>query len=1306
MKRLLFVAALVAAVGTFADTYYVDANQEAEGDGSERNPFKTLVKAMEGRTSGDIVYAAEGTYKDNSNGGYRVKVPAGVKLIASGRRSETIIEGEPAPDVATDANPWGCGQGAISGVYLAANAELHGFTVRNGHGTGYSKSATGGGVRGAAKATCIVYDCAVVDNFGGDGSGVYGVTAIRCDIGRNTGCRYANMQAADAYSCYLHGENTPDDGYAYGYGDGCTLNGCTIMPKGITGASGAGVNGSTCINCDTRNDRNSTKLWYTAYTGKGASSVANEGCFQVKAAEMAIDADYRPVFGSNRGIEKGSWFSYTNGASAKVLAYLDKDYAGKPRLSGLEMDMGCGECQMPEQDFAASLHPAPQFSVVSVSQTGVAPADGGKLIIVGGSEATWRWTVPPSTTVAVGYSLTVAVEGEATFAAYVGDAETPVCTVTAADGEIPFGYLCTGTHDVRLVVTGEGQATVSTVCCSDFGANNWYVNPAGDDDADGKSPATARRTLVGVMELAKKGDVVHAARGTYAEKFSPRYSNDHTTNRVIVATGVGLVADEGPSVTFIEGAKPSAGGNTGDDAIRCVVLDTDAWLKGFTLKNGATASYSSYQDYGGGVYYWGATSARACVFDCTFDNCSARRGGAGYGGVFIGCRFESTCSSGSDASSLYDCKLAINCVFKSQAYGKFTIVNCSAIGCEIKGNGAQQAYNTYFGTTGNGNMSKHDCRTVGVDLPTAVPLDDAGGPIFASPLIDVGDANHYRTNFPSAWAMFSGTAVNGAKRVCGTVIDVGAGEFAFSPAVVPESSGVTVAANGGSLTVTRNYRSEKLATGFTLNGAACEFPLDGSADSVTVPFTGALEDVLLKVSYVEANDYYVDQADGDDDNVGYAPRAAFRTLKKALAKVASGRTVFVAPGVYGDGSMTKDDCSFVAVVPANVKLVATGTKAECVIEGAADPTVEQDATPYGCGDNAVHCVYLNSGAEIHGFTVRNGHGKSWTDAKNAMSSGGIIGVGETTLVYDCTVTNNYGSCGTGVNNAVAVRSEIAWNWAGGEGGGANMRNGIAYNCYLHHECAPDYNYVYGYNGAKIVACTVLEEASDSQNAGVCSCTVWGSYVRHERNNSKMSCTYYGQKGTGATADDSCRLVTRAEMQFDDDLVPVYGANLGIDKGSWTDYTNGAPAVALKYLELDFNGNPRVANGAMDLGCCEFDYCGVYSQKLRAGRRVYTVTSASPAVTLAEDGVRLADGTSLAGTFMSEREGESRVVAEVTDGTLTVTLDGEMLTPVGGEYVFTCEPGTSHALAFAFAGEGLATIKRVRGPAIGALILVR
>ena len=1301
-------ATLVAGVALAGNVYYVDPDGDDGRDGlSPATARQSLVEVMKLVTAnnGDVVYAAEGTYGKKSDAGYRVKVPAGTKLVASGRRSETVIEGEPATGVATDASPWGCGSGAISCVYLNSNAELHGFTVRNGYGQEFADNTYGGGVVGADKTTCIAYDCTIVDNVAGEAAGVCGVTAIRCDIGRNTAHRFANMQNANAYSCYLHEENTPVDTYRYGYGGMCTLNGCTIMPK-LSGSNNAGVNGATCINCYTRNERNNSKLWHTAYVSKGNGTVVNDGCFVTTSAEMAMDADHRPVYGSNKGLDKGSWHSYTNGASAKILAYLDKDYAGGPRLSGIEMDMGCGECQMPEQDFAATIHPAPQFSVVSIPTAGVAPTGGVALVIRGGCEATWRWTVPESTKVTVGYSMQIAVDGEAAFAAYVGGSDTPACTVTAADGTVPFGYMHTGTHDVRLVVTGTGSASVTAVKCSDFGANNWYVNPEGDDLADGKTPDTARKTLVEAMKLASRGDVVHAAPGTYKENLlPPAYPDDHTTNRVVVAEGVGLVADEGPSVTFIEGAKPSAGGNTGPDAIRCVTLQFESWLKGFTLKDGATASYGSYQDYGGGVYYPDFSNPTACIFGCIFDNCSARRGGAGFGGVFAGCLFESNCS-GTEAASLYDCKLAVNCVFKSRPYGKFTIVNCSSIGCEIKGNGTRHAYNTYFGVAGNSNMEKHDSLYVGVNLPSAETLDDAYAPRFGSALVNAGDVNHYRTNFPAAWVMFSGTAINGAKRVLGDSIDVGAGEFAFSLAGVPESAGVTVSVDGGTITVTRNYKGERLVTGFTMNGTDYAFPLDGSADSVIVPFYCPIGEIDLKLSYSDTGDYYVDKAGGSDGNSGFAPGDAFKTLKKALETVASGGTVYVAPGIYGEGAMSRDGHEYVAVVPANVKLVATGTKEECVIEGSADASVLQDASPYGCGDAAVRCVFLNNSAEIHGFTIRNGHGRTWNTASDVFSCGGVAGSGNKTVVYDCIVTNNYGGSGAGVNNAVAIRCEIGWNRSGAEGGGANMRSGWAYNCYLHHEFS-DYAYTYGYNSTKIIACTVLEKAPDGRNAGAVNCTICNSYIRQERNGSKMYRTYYEEKGSGASAEDDSRLVTRSQMQFGGDLVPSYGENIGIDKGSWFRYTNDAPAVALKYLDKDFNGNPRVSNGAMDIGCCEFDYCEIYSCKLRAGHRVYTVTSASPSVTLTDGGVGLSDGDALVGTFADDRAGANLVIAETAGGgVLTVTLDGEPLAADSGRYLFTCEPGTVHELAFGFAGEGSATVKLVRGPVAGTWMTFR
>lgn len=318
---------------------------------------------------------------------------------------------------------------------------------------------------------------------------------------------------------------------------------------------------------------------------------------------------------------------------------------------------------------------------------------------------------------------------------------------------------------------------VSDVRCSDFGAHNWYVSPSGNNSNDGRTPETARRTLVSAMELARSGDVVHASRGTYDEGFSPTTAGD-TTNRVWLTEGVGLVADEGKMVTFIVGRKPSEGGDVGADAIRCVAMASGTWLKGFSLVNGATAQNGSYKDYGGGVY-WKTIGVGACVYDCIFDNCSAKRGGAGYGPLFVGCLFRSNCSGDNGTLSLYDCAGAIDCVFESSAYGQFTLVNCSTIDCVVKGNGEQEAYNCYFGMSGNANMTYHGCMVVGAQLEKAEELDEGYAPRFGSPLVDIGDINHYQTNFPSAWIQFSRNDFSGRLRVSNGLMDVGAGEHDY-----------------------------------------------------------------------------------------------------------------------------------------------------------------------------------------------------------------------------------------------------------------------------------------------------------------------------------------------------------------------------------------------------------------------------------------------------------------------------------------------------------------------------------------------
>ena len=147
----------LAAITVEAAVYYVDpylgddafdgSQPKPAGGESKVGPKKTLVGVMQLVTAnnGDIVYAAPGEYnslKTSSN--YRVSIPAGTSLIASGKAEETFIIGANATGVAHDASPWGCGTDAIRCVEMKANTKLVGFTVCGGRGAGIGDNYGGG----------------------------------------------------------------------------------------------------------------------------------------------------------------------------------------------------------------------------------------------------------------------------------------------------------------------------------------------------------------------------------------------------------------------------------------------------------------------------------------------------------------------------------------------------------------------------------------------------------------------------------------------------------------------------------------------------------------------------------------------------------------------------------------------------------------------------------------------------------------------------------------------------------------------------------------------------------------------------------------------------------------------------------------------------------------------------------------------------------------------------------------------------------------------------------------------------------
>ncbi len=190
----------------------------------------------------------------------------------------------------------------------------------------------------------------------------------------------------------------------------------------------------------------------------------------------------------------------------------------------------------------------------------------------------------------------------------------------------------------------------------------------GSDDADGRTAATAKKTLAAVLAIALSGDTVHAAPGDYSEGSATHAGtvliepkdNLQSPSRGVVPKGVSLVADEGPDVTFITGATDAANGNgLGAYAVRCVTALAGSTVSGFTLRGGATfhTTGDMRDENMGGLAL--APSCRhgetgSAVFEnCVFTNGFARTAGAVAGGILRRCRLYGGNVSSGAAISMY-----------------------------------------------------------------------------------------------------------------------------------------------------------------------------------------------------------------------------------------------------------------------------------------------------------------------------------------------------------------------------------------------------------------------------------------------------------------------------------------------------------------------------------------------------------------------------------------------------------------------------------------------------------------------------
>lgn len=613
--------------------YWVNPDPAVGSDanaGTEAAPFATLQKAVDMAGSGVncVVFAAPGNYDAGSRSLYeasgdssrlanRVCIPAGCNVFIRGAGAGlSFITG------AADPTTGGNGAGAVRAVgSLSASAVIQGFTLGGCFSDAVDSASSGDRyscVYCPTKGGVFVQDCRIAGNGGYLGV-ARGCFFYRTAVTNNSpDCSVVDYSVLSA--CLVADNATKETNSYIGQDSalyGCTVVGCGqkvgVIANYVDAYGCILVNSSGFYASDTVRGSLCWNIRSYASLLPGNDWTCGEACF-------AGAADYRVRSMSPARTCAG--VPAPSNYGAQYYKYALGDIEGRPVGSPVPV-VGC------HQDVVAS-----SGVYVSAENGGLSPAG------------------------------------------YLPVAEESPVTVGLAAGTRPcFGYVANGTTNL-FAETSERTYTVADVgqdgvYLEALYSNDWYVDAnAADDSGLGFTPGSAKKTFASVFAggLVLSGDVVHAAPGVYADgAMIP--SGRTVGSRLIVPEGVTVIADEGPESTVIVGADATIGANDygmGTNAVRCVTLNRNSKVSGFTIAGGRTgyvmagtdAGKTHPENVGAGVL--GLTDghqATQIAENCIISNNVAHRGGGACYATLRGCRVlgnRGTDSTG-NASATYRC---------------------------------------------------------------------------------------------------------------------------------------------------------------------------------------------------------------------------------------------------------------------------------------------------------------------------------------------------------------------------------------------------------------------------------------------------------------------------------------------------------------------------------------------------------------------------------------------------------------------------------------------------------------------------
>ena len=848
-------------------------------------------------------------------------------------------------------------------------------------------------------------------------------------------------------------------------------------------------------------------------------------------------------------------------------------------------------------------------------------------------------------------------DGWVPFAPFASAESNMTVTAVAAEGVLYVDENGNDDWDGLAAVHEEGTShgpKLSLQAAHDAAGDNWLVYVA---------PGTYSN---GVTTVSKEKDGVSYScrRRLRITKPVGFRSTGGAENTFIVGAPDPDSAPDAPDSPFVQGC--------GDNAIGGVWAGnpnvTIAYLQGFTITGcyGPSRAQSAYYINYGAAF--SAGMSRAGLVDCVVSNNHAYVGATACYGNHYRCRFfenESYQGTTGDYGHFHSCLFAANRLNYSDsdatasAFARnSTFYNCTIdLRSPVNPNGRRRLASSpskggMYGCIVLGYRGGSDSGYYGADSLVS------GDMLFADP-----DARDYRLAslspavgrvaydaLPDSVRRGDGVDLNGNPTfVRNGMATIGAVHAPFLPSVaVVGLGGETVSgsygygtnivtAAGGEVTVTALDTRPFL--GFEVNGEMV-VPQEGGRTYSFSPSAEAGGATMVKAVY--DTNWYVDCVNGNDEYPGTEAWPK-QTIRAATTNAVSGDVVHVAPGTYGDleGSQKATADSKIGtrvVIPQGVTVESTAGAEKTFIVGA-DATGDQiDLAAYKTGTNAVRCVYANNSATIRGFTLTGGRGIGVDkDGVNGQGAAFYSASARVCYLEDCIVSNNIAANST-IHAAVVRRCRIINNWGVIHGSSdtpnsapagescswyscvfANNRgNALLYQAYTIENCTigPGHQYVWTSGTPQVLYWSNITSDKSIVNSAVLNgrfylTTKSGLEKKHLY---ITNCIFRAATGDpGGVLHEEYAHNTRfsvpaSESTLDADYRPVLGSYIGIDAGD-------ASANRGTY-DKDAFGNPRILNGAIDIGAVEYDWRPKFAQELG---RSFRMTYASPTVTTNETG---------------------------------------------------------------------------------------